>query len=597
MCTVSFIPTAKGKIITSNRDEHNGRATALSPVSEVLGDVKICYPKDRKGGGTWIAIKNDGTVAVLLNGAFEAHQKLEFYRQSRGQILLSIIKAASSLNHFKQIDLTAIENFTLVLYQDNKLVECRWDGVKKFIIKKEPNKPHIWSSATLYQQSVRQQREQWFAKWLQGARHIDQQKAINFHLFAGDGDITNSLLMQRENGISTVSITSIYCEANQLQMVYQNIKTGATDGVSLPIVKVDKLKLMVEKLKMRLRITGIKVFNWEYWPMHVVYAPMYLYWFYLSAKARSFFFFSSANPMRTNAGFAMEKKSDSYQYLPKKYFPTTLICKQGISPTSLKLGLDDLQLNFPVIAKPEMGERGTGVKLIGTLNDLVVYSKNCQTDFLVQQFVAYKHEVGVFYCRLPTATKGQITGIVGKQLLAVVGDGNATIKELLKKNGRHLLQLQTLEQEQENLLQEILADGVERIIVPYGNHCRGAKFTDLSHLASEKLNDVIDQLCQQLPSFYFGRLDIKFNTWEELENGINFSVIELNGAASEPTHMYDPKHSIFFAWKEIKRHWDLLYQISMANAKLNHLQLMNTKQGLQMLKDHHKHVNLLANLK
>jgi hypothetical protein len=45
--------------------------------------------------------------------------------------------------------------------------------------------------------------------------------------------------------------------------------------------------------------------------------------------------------------------------------------------------------------------------------------------------------------------------------------------------------------------------------------------------------------------FYFGRLDVMYNTVEELEQGINFSIVELNGAASEPTHIYDPKHSLF----------------------------------------------------
>jgi hypothetical protein len=39
---------------------------------------------------------------------------------------------------------------------------------------------------------------------------------------------------------------------------------------------------------------------------------------------------------------------------------------------------------------------------------------------------------------------------------------------------------------------------------------------------------------------FFGRMD-DVQLFAELENGKTF-VVELNGAASEPTHIYDPKH-------------------------------------------------------
>jgi len=131
------------------------------------------------------------------------------------------------------------------------------------------------------------------------------------------------------------------------------------------------------------------------------------------------------------------------------------------------------------------------------------------------------------------------------------------------------------------------------VLVPYGNHARGAKFLDDSNLIDEQLTRVMDNICNQVKDFYFGRLDIRFNTWEELKNGKNFSVIEVNGAGAEPTHIYDPKHSIFFAWKEIIRHWILLWRISRMNYKRGH-KYLSLKEGLAMFREDKIHSKKLA---
>jgi hypothetical protein len=135
-----------------------------------------------------------------------------------------------------------------------------------------------------------------------------------------------------------------------------------------------------------------------------------------------------------------------------------------------------------------------------------------------------------------------------------------------------------------NSLNEVLLEGQEKELVPYGNHARGAKFLDVSHLADETFTKNMDLICRQIKGFYYGRLDIRYNTWEELRAGKNFSVIEVNGAGSEPTHMYDPRHSIFFAWKEIIRHWLILWRIGRMNHK-NGIPYLTHRQGMKMMKE------------
>jgi hypothetical protein len=590
MCTVSYLTTDKGVIITSNRDENSERGNAFEPVIENNEGYQLIYPKDPKAGGTWIALKNNGDVAVLLNGAFENHIKKSSYRKSRGNILQEIIRSPVPAKAFEEIDLTDIENFTLILYKNNELLDYRWDGLQKHREIRNAKEPHIWSSATLYPHHISKQREEWFKNWLANTSHINQYEVIDFHHSAGKGNIENGLVMQRTNNISTVSITSISLTARKAKFYYKDLKANTIKQLDISLINNSLTPKILEKWKVYLRIAAIKTFNWEYWPMHLVYAPMYLYWFYLSAKARTFFFFSAANPARKNAGFAMEKKSDSYLHLPQKFYPKTILCDNGTPAPKLKMMITDHDVDFPLIAKPDIGERGIGVKLIDSLANLVDYSKKSNANFLLQQFIDYPNEVGIFYHRLPTAANGKITGIVGKEFLSITGDGKSSINILLKKSDRHLLHLKDLEEIYGNKLEQVLPLGEKKILVPYGNHCRGAKFIDLSFKINDKLTEVIDNCCKQIPEFHFGRLDIKFLSWEALEKGEKFSIIELNGAASEPTHIYDPKHSIFFAWKEIKKHWDLLYKISRINAENKSIKLMSNSEGMKMLNEHSKYI-------
>ena len=143
-------------------------------------------------------------------------------------------------------------------------------------------------------------------------------------------------------------------------------------------------------------------------------------------------------------------------------------------------------------------------------------------------------------------------------------------------------------------LNDVLPANELKNLVPYGNHARGAKFIDLSHLADTQLNNTINTICSQIPHFYFGRMDIKYNDWNELKEGKHFSIIELNGAGSDPTHIYDPKHSIFFAWKEIIKHLNILSKISRINKEKMQLNYMSTKEGMEMLKANKAHVKLIS---
>jgi len=118
-------------------------------------------------------------------------------------------------------------------------------------------------------------------------------------------------------------------------------------------------------------------------------------------------------------------------------------------------------------------------------------------------------------------------------------------------------------------------------------------FTDASYIIDEQLINVIDDAAKQIDGFYYGRMDIKFSSWEDFKAGKNWKIIELNGAGSEPTHIYDPKHSVFFAWKEIIRHWKMLYQISISNHQKG-APYLSFQQGIAMHKESAAYFNIIS---
>jgi hypothetical protein len=343
-----------------------------------------------------------------------------------------------------------------------------------------------------------------------------------------------------------------------------------------------------------LKIFIHKLFHWEYWPFQIVYFPIYFLWVFYSIKAKSLFFFNASNPTIKNGGFIMESKKAIYNLIPQHYYPKTELIKEGTSLEEILKIIKDSNIKYPFIAKPDVGLRGSAVKKIDTIEDLKIYSQKANFDYLVQNLIYFENEVGIFYVRYPNEKMGRITGIVSKEFLIITGDGISTSEDLIKKNPRYELQLKVLKQEYGKKLLDILPKGEKLNLVPYGNHARGAKFIDGSHWNSLELTETINEMCLQISGFYFGRLDIMYNTWEELERGENFSVVELNGAASEPTHIYDPKHSLLFAWKELSRHITYMYEISVLNHKKG-IPYLAHKEGMKEYRLHLEQSNKIVN--
>lgn len=221
MCTVSFIASGCRRLITSNRDEHISRPLALRPQEETIGSVKVLFPKDPKAGGTWFAINENGSVAVLLNGGFVNHVPTGNYARSRGLVLLDVIASEQPYDLIQEMELLNIEPFTLVLFNGN-LLEFRWDGHQKYYRPLDAAKNHIWSSTTLYKDEVIEHRRNLFQKFIKQNSEITPNEVFDFHSNNHD-DFENGFIIDRESGLKTFSVTQAVLDEEEIVMRHMDL--------------------------------------------------------------------------------------------------------------------------------------------------------------------------------------------------------------------------------------------------------------------------------------------------------------------------------------------------------------------------------------
>ncbi|MEZ5007268.1 MAG: hypothetical protein R2753_03835 [Chitinophagales bacterium] len=311
----------------------------------------------------------------------------------------------------------------------------------------------------------------------------------------------------------------------------------------------------------------IKLTNYEYWPMFTFYSPTLYYLIYLFIKSRSLTFYSLANPVEEFGSFFGQSKAKALEKVAAKYKPTSFNIQLGDSFESIAEQLENYSIQYPFIIKPNWGERGVNVAKVHNDTELKDYLSKTDRDSIIQEFVGHPIELGVFYYRHPTKNESAITGIVKKQFLTVIGDGVSTIRELMEQSDRARFQIDRLRSKFPDMDVRILADGEKLLLEPIGNHNRGTMFLDGSDKINDQLVKVFDDVASTIDGFYYGRFDVKIKDWESIYNG-DLKILEVNGVYSEPAHIYDPtKWKLIPAYKEIIKHYKLMYEISEANKK------------------------------
>ena len=219
MCTVTYLPLGNEEFcLTSNRDETPGR----QPMELYYDEANnLLFPKEPKHGGTWISASADNRLVCLLNGAFQKHKQEPPYRRSRGLVVLDYFEYGTTAQFVTNYYFDGIEPFTMVIFDNAKLYDFRWDGETKHLLELDPEKPHIWSSSTLYNDEIKNKRIAWFQNWLAAEQEKNAAEILKFHKTAGADDKENGLIMSRNNNlVCTVSITQVIKKDHKFSLKY-----------------------------------------------------------------------------------------------------------------------------------------------------------------------------------------------------------------------------------------------------------------------------------------------------------------------------------------------------------------------------------------
>jgi hypothetical protein len=310
------------------------------------------------------------------------------------------------------------------------------------------------------------------------------------------------------------------------------------------------------------------VSRFEFLPGWLAYGPVVAQWAALGVWHRDFSLPTAVNPRISTGGLCGERKSEFFQL-------ATGAARAAIAPwATLTTGrgdtgrahaaMEQAGLSLPLVVKPDIGCNGTGVRLVrdeaALRSALAAFPRG--TALVLQEFCPAPGEAGIFYVRRPDEAAGRITSLTLKFPPTVTGDGNTTLRGLIEADPRHA-RLQSLYLARlTGRLDEVLAPGETVQLVFTGNHCKGSIFANGAGEITPALTARIEAIARDIPEFYFGRFDVRYSSLAALRRGEGFTIIEINGAGAEATHIWDPATSLWRIWRDQLEHYAAAWSIA-----------------------------------
>ena len=315
----------------------------------------------------------------------------------------------------------------------------------------------------------------------------------------------------------------------------------------------------------------------EFWPTWLVYLPVVFYSFFLAIKHRSLTLPLIANPYVHLSGMVGFSKADllaqGNNYSQQYILPWITHCRSDAElddqVTSIQQRMQEQELTFPIVGKPDMGCRGAGVKLLADQQAL----RNCLSSYpigatiMLQKLAEWEPEAGIFYVRHPGELEGEIVSLSFKYSPYVIGDGQSTLSELLDKDKRAKKLRRLYDKRHKLRLNEVIPAGEKLRLVFSASHSKGAIFTDGNDYLTPQLTKAVDKIMQGIPQFYYGRLDVKFKDIDSLQRGENMAIVEINGASSESLHIWDRNARFLASVKALLFQYRTLFTIGALNRR------------------------------
>lgn len=311
--------------------------------------------------------------------------------------------------------------------------------------------------------------------------------------------------------------------------------------------------------------------RWEFWPAWLFYLPVAGQILRLMIRHRSVMLPTAANPGILTGGLVGESKYETLRELRER-FPEFTAPTWRLEPGNALARLRRLQellehreVALPLVLKPDLGQRGLGVRVIRSLDDAHRYVLRTDAALVVQPFIAGPREAGVFYCRFPDEARGRILSLTEKIFPEVVGDGTRTLEALIRADPRARLIAGRYLARFGGRLGDIVPEGVAVRLVQAGNHAQGCIFRDGSRWWTPALEARVDEIARGIRGFSIGRFDVRFASEDAFREGEGFQILELNGAAAEVTHIYDERMPLRTAYRSLFRQWELVFALGAAH--------------------------------
>ena len=319
-------------------------------------------------------------------------------------------------------------------------------------------------------------------------------------------------------------------------------------------------------------------------PNSLLYIPVGIRWFLLAVRYHSVTLPSVSNPMIETGGFMGESKSsvmnmvgDEQRMWLADFVTLHRYGEEAQNDLEQAITLiEENGLSFPIVAKPDIGWNGYGVRLVEDRDHLLKYIASIPSGekIMLQRPVNHDGEMGVFYVRIPGEPTGRLYSLTLRYFPYVIGNGKMTLRELIQNDPRTKLRADFYLGGKSNHLgfgkedlEHIPSEGELIRLAFIGSLRVGGLYRDATHLITPALTERFDAIARSMPEFYYGRFDIRFESTDLLKEGKGFSIIEINGAGAEAIQAWDPDVSLFKLYSEFFKAQSLLFKVAALNRK------------------------------
>lgn len=315
----------------------------------------------------------------------------------------------------------------------------------------------------------------------------------------------------------------------------------------------------------------------ERMPAWLFYLPIVLLWLLLALRYRSLTLPTAANPSLEAGGLIGESKLQVMaQVAPTVmpwFAPHAALQRSSVpqsTATDLQMALQALGaagLEFPVVAKPDRGHHGHGVRPIANAEELERYIDTFPpgATMMLQKLVPFEGEAGVFYIRLPGQSSGQIFSLNLSDPAQVIGDGTTSLRTLITVHPSMAHSQELHLSTHRDRLDWIPPLGEHVVLAFARSHRIGAILKDGRHLVTPALLARFDQIADGIRDFHFGRFDLRFRQVDEFQRGEGFQIVEVNGVGAEANHIWDRHSRLWDAYVTLFAQYRLAFKIGHLN--------------------------------